>query len=76
MKAMLKGLATFAFWAATLAFLTGVSLFLLGSFIATWPIMRKSPRNRRIKASMDLAAAAMTALTAFQVVPEPPDGDD
>lgn len=60
-----KGLGKLAFAAATAAFLTAVSLFLLGAFLMTWPIMRKSPRSKRIKASSDLAAAAITALGAF-----------
>lgn len=64
-RAFFKGLGSLAFLAATAAFLTAVSLFLLGSFLATWPILRKSPRERRIKATADLAAATIAAIGAF-----------
>lgn len=64
-KALARGLAGFALLAAGLAFVTAVSLLLLGSFIATWPIMRRSPRDRKVRAMVDLASSVMVALSAF-----------
>jgi cytochrome c oxidase assembly factor CtaG len=64
-KSMFRGAGQVALWAATMAFLAGVSLLLVGSFLLTWPILRKSPRDRRIKATMDFAAAGLTLMTVF-----------
>lgn len=65
MRGMFKGLGRLAVWAATAAFLTAVSLFIVGSFLMTYPILRKSPREQRIKVTADLAVAAVAAIQAF-----------
>lgn len=65
-SAIAKGLARLALFAAALAFLSATTLFLLGGYLMTWPVMRKSPRNRKLVASSDLAVAAMTALAVFE----------
>lgn len=64
-RALFRTTANLAFLAATMAFLVSVSLFLSGAFLATWPILRHSPRDRRLRAIAELAAAAMAAATAF-----------
>lgn len=62
---LFKGAGKLALWAATMAFLISVSLLLIGSFILTWPIMRKSPRDQKIKAMTDVAAVALEAMQVF-----------
>lgn len=64
-RGIFRGLGGLAFFAATMAFLTAISLLLFGSFLMTWPLLRKSPRDRKIKAATDLAVAGMTAIQAF-----------
>jgi hypothetical protein len=65
-KAFSLNLGKLTLLLATTAFLTAVSLFLLGSYLMTWPILRKSPRNQRIEATINLAQAGMALLTTFQ----------
>lgn len=64
-RGMFKGLGKLALWAATAAFLTAVSLFVFGSFLTTYPILRLSPRDKRIRVTSDLAVAAMAAIQTF-----------
>ena len=68
---------------ATCAFLVAVSLFVIGSYILTWPLLRLSPRERRIRATVDFASSAMATLTAFtgdkamtQLAPDDADDTD
>lgn len=63
--ALFRGAGKIALLLATMAFLAVISLFVVGSFILTWPVHRSSPRERKLKASMDFAQAGMTLLTAF-----------
>jgi len=70
-KAFAANLGRLTLLLATTAFLTAVSLFLLGSYLMTWPILRKSPRNQRIEAAVTLAQAGMALLATFQ---KPEDG--
>lgn len=64
-RLLFTGLGKLALFVATAAFLTSVSLFLLGAFCLTWPIMRKSPKERRIAATVNLAQAGLTTIQAF-----------
>ena len=50
---------------ASMAFLTGVSLFVVGAYLATWPLMRKSPRNARMQSVIDMAVALMGVVRAY-----------
>ena len=50
---------------ASMAILTGLSLFVVGGFLTTWPIMRMSPQNRRVKSVMDLAVSLMALARAY-----------
>jgi hypothetical protein len=50
----------------SLTIITGVSLLLFGSYLLTWPVLRLSPANRKVRAIVDLSAAAMAALAALQ----------
>ena len=65
MATISKGLGRLALFTATAAFLTTVSLFLLGAYLLTWPILRKSPREQRIRATAELAASVVTAIAVF-----------
>ena len=51
---------------AGLAFLVGVSLFLFGSYLLTWPMLRLPPRERRMQAAVQLGSAVMGAMMAFR----------
>ena len=50
---------------ATMAFLAGVSLFIVGSYLMTWPILRLSPRNRRLQVATQLASAVLATVREF-----------
>lgn len=63
---LFKGLASLALWAAGAAFITGVTLLLVGSWLATWPLLRMSPRDRRVRAALDLVASGVALAGAFQ----------
>lgn len=65
MKALIRGLGRFALTLATMGFLITVSMFLVASYLMTWPLLRTSPRERRLRASAELAAAVMGAVQAF-----------
>ena len=64
-QAAAKGIGRLAFMLATMAFLASVSIFLIGAFLMTWPIMRRSPREQRLMATAELAAAAIGAVRTF-----------
>lgn len=64
-KNMFRGAGRIALWAATMAFLAAVSLLLAGSWLLTYPVLRKSPRDRKIKASMEFVSSGIALLTAF-----------
>lgn len=61
-----------ALLAVSLTVITGVSLLLFGSYLLTWPVLRLSPRDRKIRALVDLSSAALAALAALQ----PPSSDE
>lgn len=50
---------------ASMLFIAGLSLFVAGSYFATWPLMRLSPRNARVQTLMSLAVAAVAVLNAY-----------
>jgi cytochrome c oxidase assembly factor CtaG len=62
---MFRGTAHTLVWLATMAFITGLSLLIVASYFLTWPILRKSPRERRIKATMEFASATLALLSTF-----------
>lgn len=72
----------FALFVAGMALLTFISLFVAGAFLASWPILRVSPRNRKITSLMGLSVAVMSVARAYGLdkftdPPEPePDTDD
>jgi cytochrome c oxidase assembly factor CtaG len=57
-----RGLGRMAILAATAALLTGVSLLVGGAFLMTWPLLRKSPREQRLQAATEMAAAGLVLL--------------
>ena len=69
--ALAKGVGKLALLAVSLCVISGVTLLLFGSYLLTWPMLRMSPRNRKVKSMIDLTAAAMAALAALQ-----PEGDN
>ena len=72
--ALARATGKFAFLLVSLTVITGVSLLLFGSYILTWPVLRLSPANRKVKAMVDLTAAVMAALATLQ--PEDKNGRD
>jgi len=64
--ALARATGKLALLLVSLTVITGVSLLLFGSYILTWPVLRLSPRDRKVKSLVDLAAAAMAALAALQ----------
>ena len=62
---LFRAAGRFAIWLATMAFLAAVSLFIIGGFLLTWPLLRMSPRDRRIKATVDFATSTMALATVF-----------
>ena len=63
--ALFKTVGKLFLLAAATAFLVCVSLLLIGSYLLTWPVLRKSPRQRKLQASMELASAVVTFMSAF-----------
>ena len=61
---------------AGVAFLVGVSLFLFGSYLLTWPVLRLPPRERRMQAAVQLGSAVMGAMMAFRPPGMPGDVHD
>ena len=64
--ALARATGKFAFLLVSLAVISGVSLLLFGSYVLTWPVLRLSPTNRKVRAMVDLMGAAMGALAALQ----------
>lgn len=59
---------------AGMAFITGLSLFVAGAFLATWPLLRLSPQERRIGALIGLGTAVMGMVQAYK--PDTPTPDE
>jgi hypothetical protein len=57
----------FALFLAGMAFLTAASFFVLGAYLASWPIMRISPRNRKMTSLIGLAVSAMAVARAYGI---------
>jgi hypothetical protein len=51
---------------ASAALITAVSLLVLGGFLMTFPVLRLSPRDRRIKSAVDLTVAALALAATFK----------
>ncbi len=75
MKTMIRGCGRFALTLATMGFLITVSLFLVASYLLTWPLLRTSPRERKLRASAEVAAAVMGAIQAFASTTETTNDD-
>lgn len=58
-------LGRFILLLASLAFVAALSLFVFGTFLLTWPILRLSPRDRKLRATVNLASSAMTLFTVL-----------
>lgn len=55
----------FALFLVGMSLLTIVSLFVIGAYLTTWPIMRKSPKDRRLTALVDLATSGFGVIQAY-----------
>jgi hypothetical protein len=62
----IAALGRLALFLAGAAFLAALSLLVLGSWLVAFPILRKSPRERRRRAAVDLASNALQLLMTFQ----------
>lgn len=62
---ILRGLGRWGVILATTAALTVASLFVFGSFLITWPILRMSPRDRRLRVTADLVSQIMTTVAVY-----------
>lgn len=65
MRIVFTSLGRVALSLAAVAFLTTAALFVVGSYMVTWPVLRLPPRERRVRAAMDLASAGMATMQAF-----------
>lgn len=61
-----KAFGAFVLLIALMAFITGASLFVVGAFLTTWPVLRLSPRGRKKAAIAQATVAAFGVLQAFQ----------
>jgi uncharacterized membrane protein len=50
---------------ASMLLIAFVSLFVFGSYLATWPIMRLSPRDQRLRTLMNLATAILSTVQVW-----------
>lgn len=62
LRAYFATLGRLALLLATMAFLTAAGLLVLGGFLSTYPILRVSPRDRRLKLVADGVATIIPAL--------------
>lgn len=69
--ALAKGIGKLCLLAVCMAFISAITLLLFGSWLLSWPMLRLSPQNRKVKAMVDLTAAAFVALQAIK-----PDDED
>jgi hypothetical protein len=70
MKTLIRCIGNLFCLVAAMAFLTSVSLFILGGFILTFPVLRVSPRNRRVQAATQIISAGMALLSTFESSPK------
>jgi hypothetical protein len=61
-----RGVGKLTLLLVSLTVIVGVSCLLFGSYILTWPVLRLSPTNRKVRAMVDLSSAALAALAAMQ----------
>lgn len=73
-RALFRALGNLALLAVSMALLSAVSLLLFGSFLLTWPILRKSPKEKRLQATVQLASAVLTTVQAYASA-DPPNLD-
>jgi hypothetical protein len=64
-RSLFIALGKLAMLAAAAAFIAGASLFILGAFLTTFPILRMSPRDRRIRAVMEMVGAGAALASTF-----------
>lgn len=62
-RSAFAALGRFILFIAGLALVVAISLFVFGSFVLTWPILRLSPRDRTLRATVNFASSAMTLFT-------------
>lgn len=57
----------FALFIAGMAILAAMSLLMFGVYLASWPIMRVPPRNRKMTSLMGLAVALTAVARAYEL---------
>lgn len=53
---------------AGFSLMTGMMLFMVGAYLVTMPLMRLSPKERRMRAAMDMAAAVFGMIRSYAPV--------
>lgn len=51
---------------ASMALITGISFFVVGAYLTTWPILRLSPRSARTKAAMQVATGLFALVATLK----------
>lgn len=64
-NSILRLLGRWAVILATTAVLSVASLMVFGTFLITWPILRMSPRDRRLRVTADLVSQLMTTVAVY-----------
>ena len=62
----LKVLGGLAITLTIMALLTATSVFVVGGYLLTWPILRQAPRTARKKAIAQVAVALFALAQTFQ----------
>lgn len=63
---LLRTLGKIVLGAAMLGLLTSVSLFLMGTYLLTFPILRQSSKAKKLQATVNLASALVTTLAVYE----------
>ena len=59
-------LGSMVLFLASCAVLTAVGLFVVGAYLSTWPVLKISPRNRRLQAMIAVAVAMVGLAREYQ----------
>lgn len=65
-RRLAAGLARLVLGLVGMALLAAAALFVVGAFLATWPILRLPPRQRHLKAGLDVAVALAALVAAVK----------
>lgn len=71
-----KAFGGFVLLVTAMAFITAISLFVVGAWLTSWPILRLAPSGRRKQAVMNVAVSLFTLAQAFAPENPPEQMDD